>query len=606
MWPPVPTARPLEVSPLRVRFLAALLAALTVASASLAVTPDQASAAPKVAIIVGPTPITDSHYYPWAQDLADTARAAGATVDLRYCPTPAQAKAAVNGASIIVYFGHGTGFPNPYWPTELPDSVNGWGLRDPAKSWTSSAGCKDSVLRYYGQNYITGRTSGYGWTGGPITPAPNFTMVYSNACYAPGAGESRPAPAESVALQRVSNYSEPMLQLGGTYFATDLGSERLVDLLLRNQNERFSKIFQLGNGFSATALRRFDHLSVADAEAWIQRTNSTYLGDDYWYAFAGNPDKTPAGAVLPPTGPDMDRFAGADRYATAAAVSAASFAPGAPVAYIATGLDYPDALAAGAAASLEGGPVLLVSRRAIPPATANELARLKPGAIKVIGGGSVVSDDVLMQLAAYSATPPVRVAGANRYATAAAVSNDVFGAGVPVAYVATGQNFPDALSGVATAGRDGAPILLVGATSIPAETSAELMRLAPGRIVVLGGEGVVSSATATNLAAYATSGNVTRLAGGDRYATSVAISRGSFTAADTVFVATGTNFPDALGGGPVAGGTPGPLLLVPGTTLPSSVAGELARLDPARVVVLGSTAVVSSSVENQIRWLLSD
>jgi hypothetical protein len=258
--------------------------------------PPVAAAAPKVAILVGPTAITDSHYYPWAKELKRTARAAGATVDLRYCPTPAQAKAATEGASIIVYFGHGNGFPNPYSATESTDRVNGWGLRNPAQSWNKER-CTDSVLRYYGEDYLTGKISGNGWSGGGIKPAPNFVMVYSNACYAPGAGEARPAPAQDVAIQRVSNYSTPVLELGGTYFATDLGSTRLVDLLLRNRSKSFGSLFMTGNGYSEPALRRVAHHAFPNRETWVQRTKSQWLGDDYWYAFAGNPGKAPNGST---------------------------------------------------------------------------------------------------------------------------------------------------------------------------------------------------------------------------------------------------------------------------------------------------------------------
>jgi ABC-type sugar transport system substrate-binding protein len=104
--------------------LAFLTTALLLAGAIPGVRPGPvAAAAPKVAILVGPTAITDSHYLPWARELRSTAQAAGATVDLRYCPTPAQAKNATAGANIIVYFGHGNGFPNPYSATEYPDTA---------------------------------------------------------------------------------------------------------------------------------------------------------------------------------------------------------------------------------------------------------------------------------------------------------------------------------------------------------------------------------------------------------------------------------------------------------------------------------------------------
>ncbi|MEJ7803246.1 MAG: cell wall-binding repeat-containing protein [Candidatus Limnocylindria bacterium] len=86
----------------------------------------------------------------------------------------------------------------------------------------------------------------------------------------------------------------------------------------------------------------------------------------------------------------------------------------------------------------------------------------------------------------------------------------------------------------------------------------------------------------------------------------MAISSDTFEPGPTVFVATGVAFPDALGGGPVAGGLPGPLLLVPGTSVPSSVATELRRLNPGTVVVLGGASAVSEAVVAQIEWLLTD
>lgn len=271
-----------------------------------------AAAAPKVAIIVGPTEITDSHYLPSAENLQSVAEAAGASVDLRYCPTAAEAKAAVNGANVIVYFGHGNGFPNPYTTPKnttdpahkLTDRVNGWGLRSQARDpdWDGES-CTDDVLQYYGEDHLTGRLSTNGWGSGGITPAPGFVMVMSNACYAPGAGEARPAPPEEIALARVANYSNPFLSLGGTYFATDLGSARIVDLVLRNPNEPFGRIFELGNGFDASALRRYPHPMVNGTEAWVHRADNQWLGDDYWYAFAGDPSRTPSGSKVAYSGP---------------------------------------------------------------------------------------------------------------------------------------------------------------------------------------------------------------------------------------------------------------------------------------------------------------
>jgi putative cell wall-binding protein len=133
-----------------------------------------------------------------------------------------------------------------------------------------------------------------------------------------------------------------------------------------------------------------------------------------------------------------------------------------------------------------------------------------------------------------------------------------------------------------------------------AATAAELGRLRPARIVVLGSAGVVSDAVASQLGRFAAS--VTRVAGTDRYATAVRVSQSGYAAnaPSTVYVAVGSNFPDGLAGGPVAGLAPGPLLLVPSTTLPASVSAELQRLSPSKVVILGSSGVVSDGVARAI------
>jgi putative cell wall-binding protein len=202
------------------------------------------------------------------------------------------------------------------------------------------------------------------------------------------------------------------------------------------------------------------------------------------------------------TGP-VDRLAGPNRFATAAAISAATFSPGVPVAYVANGLNFPDALAGAVPAAIEGGPLLLTSPGTLPAETIAELTRLNPGRIVVLGGLASVSSSVATALEAFTAGAVDRLAGANRFATAAAVSAATFAPGVPVAYVANGLNFPDALAGAVPAALMGGPLLLTSPTSLPNETKAELTRLNPGRIVVLGGIGSVSNAVQAVLNGYA-------------------------------------------------------------------------------------------------------
>ncbi len=263
----------------------------------------------------------------------------------------------------------------------------------------------------------------------------------------------------------------------------------------------------------------------------------------------------------------VQRFGGADRFATAASVSAAHFAPGVAAAFVATGADFPDALAGGPAAARAGGPILLVSRREIPPATTTELVRLRPSRIVVLGGAGVISDAVVAALAGYQTGGGVqRIGGADRYATAALVSRQTFAPGLGAAYVATGLAFPDALVGGAAAARAGSPVLLTRPGTLPSATVTELRRLAPARIVVLGGPSAVGEGVVAQLRSLATTGAVIRLAGPDRYATAAAISRASFPAGvPGLYVATGIGFPDALVAVPAAARIGAALLLVPGS-----------------------------------------
>lgn len=302
------------------------------------------------------------------------------------------------------------------------------------------------------------------------------------------------------------------------------------------------------------------------------------------------------------TGKAFFRLAGTDRYASAAAVSAFNFAPGVPVVYIATGSAFPDALAGGPAAKMGRGPLLLTTAGSLPAPTAAELGRLRPGRIVVLGGVGAVSNNVITQLNSYTSGGVTRLYGADRYATAAAISRATFPSGAGVVYLATGANYPDALAAGAAAARANAPILLTSTSSLPGATAAELSRLHPSQIIVMGGTGAVSDGVVGQLGAYAAS--VQRIAGADRYTTAVALSAATFAAdsVSNVYVATGASYPDGLAAGPVAGANGAPLLLV-GNSLPASVAAELRRLDPANVLIIGGTGVVSDTVRSQIRAL---
>jgi len=198
----------------------------------------------------------------------------------------------------------------------------------------------------------------------------------------------------------------------------------------------------------------------------------------------------------------VTRLAGPNRHATAAAISAAHFEPGAPVAFVATGEGFPDALAGGPAASKLGGPILLTTKDLLLTAAKRELNRLKPERIVVLGDEGVVSASVESALGEYTDGPVTRLAGEDRYSTGAAVSAEVFDPGVRVVYMATGLDFPDALAGGGAAAAKEGTVLLTSRLSIPESTVSELIRLEPKRIIVLGGKAAVSDEVLDALASY--------------------------------------------------------------------------------------------------------
>lgn len=286
------------------------------------------------------------------------------------------------------------------------------------------------------------------------------------------------------------------------------------------------------------------------------------------------------------------RLAGVNRYGTAAAVSRRFVAAGTPVVYVATGRDYADALSAGPAASRTGGPVLFVTPSSVPSATATELTRLRPGRIVVVGGTRAVSSGVVVALGAYTTGTVDRLSGDDRYGTSVAVSRAAFPGGADTAYVASGEAWPDALSGGAAAVVQDAPMLITPDDELAPEVRAELERLAPSRIMLVGGSAAVSDAIAADLRTIATT---ERVAGADRYATALAVSRRVFgTDRPGVTIASGQNFPDALAGVPATEHTRGPIMLATKNRLPH--AGELDRLAPRTAYVLGGTATLSIEV----------
>ena len=329
-------------------------------------------------------------------------------------------------------------------------------------------------------------------------------------------------------------------------------------------------------------------------------------------------------AALPPSGAYF-RLAGANRYATAVAVSqdlvcGPTETPDqceglggvdAPVqtVFVASGTDFPDALGAGPLAS-GLGPLLLVPPTGTVPAVVKaELSRIDPTDIVIFGGTGAVSSGVATQLAAYGSIS--RIAGTNRYDTAGqtALQNDDIlrqqdtdddgtpdDLGTQLIVLASGEGFADALSGGGAAANNWGSLLLTAKGSLPFATRNALQTIKPPKVIILGGTGVVSGAVESAVKTVVPASTVLRAAGADRFGTAIALSKMVFpSGANELFLVNGLNFPDALASAPSAGFWGASTLLAKSTCVTTGTRTESSRLNPQRVTAFGGTAVVSDN-----------
>ncbi|PYD00219.1 cell wall-binding repeat-containing protein [Microbacterium esteraromaticum] len=197
-----------------------------------------------------------------------------------------------------------------------------------------------------------------------------------------------------------------------------------------------------------------------------------------------------------------------------------------------------------------------------------------------------------------------RLAGRVRETTAIEVSRAAWPSGASTVMLATSLDYPDALSAAAAAGKASASLLLTPAAAIPAEVTAEIKRLNPTRIVLVGGTGVLSAKVAAQAAAAAPAAKVQRVSGATRYATSrTAAEMGGQSA--QVLIATGRDYPDALSAAAVGNSTGAPVLLVDGaqSKLDAASVATLRKIGATSATIVGGTGVVSAGVEKNLRSL---
>lgn len=292
--------------------------------------------------------------------------------------------------------------------------------------------------------------------------------------------------------------------------------------------------------------------------------------------------------------PTSNRIMGDDRYKTAVAVSQTGWPAGATAAILATGENYPDALSAAPLAHKYNAPILLTTTDELNPDTATELQRLKVKKVYLIGGLGAISKNIETQLAKLSISA-TRIAGQDRYDTSIQIAK-ALGASKG-AFVTTGSDFPDALSAAPIAAAQGMPILLVPPDSLPPTTQDYLNKANIKNIYVLSGSNELSDNLINQLP------NAEVITGNDLYERNTnLIKRFSDNLTfDSIYVATGSDYPDALAASALAQKYQAPVILLQADSVPDPVATLLRSKLVNEINIVGGYSAVSSLVESGLQ-----
>lgn len=292
--------------------------------------------------------------------------------------------------------------------------------------------------------------------------------------------------------------------------------------------------------------------------------------------------------------PDYDRISGQDRIGTAIKIAKQAFPTGADNVIIARADSFPDALAGAPLAYKLHAPILLTNTEMLPGEVYQAIEDFSPRNIFILGGSGAVSDRIAEEL--FTITNVRRIAGENRYATAAAVADMLGTTGKAV--VVNSANFPDAIAAASHASFQGIPILLTPSDNLVSETQNSLKKNAVTDVQVIGGTGVIAETVFAELT------NATRISGRDRFETSAHVLQANQPLGRIVFLATGLNFPDALTGGILAALNSSNIILIPQDGPTPEQIPILESLAGRKAVAFGGNQALTSDALKEVSLLL--
>jgi hypothetical protein len=246
------------------------MAALVVSVGSMAIPQEARAAGIKVVVVVGPAGSSTAEYRTSARRYASLARSYGASVIEIYSPyaTWSRVKPALQGAKLLIYLGHGNGYPSPYGAFQRY-TKDGLGLN-------ATSGNGNSNTKYYGEYYIDR----------DIHMAPNAVVILNRLCYASGNSEWGSAnPTKATAIKRVDNYGAGFLRAGAKMvFAEAINSASYqVDRLFRSNLTMNSILMSHPSASNAR-----DFYFTSSRTGWARAHMDPPRAGKYWRSAIGN------------------------------------------------------------------------------------------------------------------------------------------------------------------------------------------------------------------------------------------------------------------------------------------------------------------------------
>ncbi|MRX54296.1 hypothetical protein GJU41_09955 [Bacillus idriensis] len=365
-------------------------------------------------------------------------------------------------------------------------------------------------------------------------------------------------------------------------------------LITFNEDAADPKIRQGATG-SAPVVKAGKGITVKPAGEFVYDSSAGSSNHFVWYPVQVKDSQTKGYVASSYLKRILTRLEGTSRYHTAAEISKEGWKQSDTV-VLATGTDFPDALSGTPLAAKYQAPLLLVdgksktiqSKYNLP--AKQEISRLGAKKAIILGGKGAIPLEVENELRGSGLTV-TRISGTDRFETSAKIAESLPSS---TAIVATGRNFPDAISVAAYASKKGYPILLSEVTVIPEKIKTSLTNVT--KTVVIGGKNAISAQVFNELK----SKGAVRISGKDRYETSIQVAQQLKLGQNEIFTARGDQFPDALSGAVLASKNNASVLLV-------NDASSKTLIDKYQAAtILGGQGAVNANIEKDIINLLKN